>query len=107
MSDNEFLRVGDIGTIFEVTVKEGAAAVPINSATVKEIKFKNPSGVILLKTAAFKTNGADGIMTYTAVSGDLDESGVWEIQGYVEMPGWKGHTQKGLFFVEEALPNPV
>lgn len=107
MSDSETIRVGDIGTIFEVVVKENAVVVPISAATVKNIKFRKPSNEILEKTASFKTNGTDGTIIYTAVEGDLDEAGLWEIQGYIELPGWKGHTQKGQFYVEQAMPDPV
>ena len=87
------VRKDDIGTVFEVTVKDNGIVVDVSSVSVKQIKFLRPDGTINTQTAAFKTNGTDGIITYTAVSGDLNASGVWRAQAYIEWAaGWKGHS---------------
>lgn len=45
------------------------------------------------KTASFYTDGRDGIIQYTSKAGDIDSSGLWLMQGYIEIPG-------GSFFSE-------
>ena len=65
------VRKDDIGTVFEVTVKDNGIVVDVSSVSVKQIKFLKPDGTIDTQTAAFKTNGTDGIIIYTAISGDL------------------------------------
>lgn len=82
MPANE-IHKGDIGTQFQVTIKDGSAAVDISSATTKLLKFKKPSGTVLEKPALFYTDGSDGILKYDIVSGDLSEVGTWFLQGFV------------------------
>jgi hypothetical protein len=94
MAANE-VRVGDIGTVFEITLMDGASVVNISTATVKEIIFVKPRGTKLTKTAAFSTTGADGKIKYAALSGDLDTEGVWQIQAHITMPtgDWRSDIQ--------------
>jgi len=97
MSANE-IHEGDIGTLFKATFKDGTTVVDISTATTKQLIFKKPSGSELEKDASFYTDGTDGILTYTTVSGDLDEIGTWKVQGYVVLVSgsWKSdiHTFK-------------
>jgi len=94
---------GDIGTVFTVTVYSGNAVKPISTATTKTIKFKKPSGLVVSKAGSFVTDGSDGQYQYTTVEGDLDEAGDWEIQGYVVLSDWSGHTETDTFPVHEYL----
>lgn len=83
MAANE-IHKGDIGTIFEVTLKDDVAIVDVSSATTKEIFFRKPDGTtVLTKAAEFKTDGTDGIIQYTTILDDLDSVGGWKIQGHV------------------------
>jgi hypothetical protein len=78
------VRLDDIGTVFEITVKkEDGSAQDISAAATRQIIFKKPDGTLLTKTAALVTDGLDGKMKYKAISGDLDAAGSWELQGRV------------------------
>lgn len=89
----EEIHKGDIGTVFEVTIKDDGAAVNISGVAVKQLKFVKPDGTVVTQTAGFKTDGTDGILTYTTIADDLDASGTWRVQAYVEWAaGWKGHS---------------
>lgn len=79
----EEIHEEDIGTIFEITVKENDSIVDISTATTKEFHFKKPSGEILSKPADFVTNGTDGKLKYSTIANDLDENGKWLIQVYL------------------------
>lgn len=84
------IRENDIGTVFVVTVEEDGEGVDISGASGgsdKIIKFHKPSGVTVEKVAAFVTDGTDGQIRYISVDGDLDESGLWHLQGYVNISG--------------------
>ncbi len=84
----EEIHKGDIGTVIEITLKNGATPVDISGATTKSIKLKKPvSATVLTKAAAFTTDGTDGKLQHTTISGDLDEVGVWEVQAYVVLAG--------------------
>lgn len=93
------IHVGDVGTRFLVTIMDGATAVDVSTATVKQILLKKPSGVILTKSASFVLTGADGRIQYFSIAGDLDLAGFWHIQAYVEMPAGKWHSDVQLFEV--------
>jgi len=51
----------------------------VNLATATEILFRleKPSGTIIERVGTTLTNGVDGYASYTLVTGDLDEAGVW------------------------------
>lgn len=104
MAVNE-IHLGDIGTIFEITLlDEGSTIVDISSATVtKDIKFQKPDGTLTTKPAAFKTDGTDGILQYTTVADDLDMTGFWTIQAYVVLTSWTGHSDVSSFQVHANL----
>ena len=86
MPANE-VHKNDIGTVFKVTIKDSAAVVNVSTATTKQIILKKPSGTKLTKEASFFTDGSDGIITYTTLSGDLSEEGMWKLQGYIVLTG--------------------
>lgn len=79
------IHVGNIGTMFKCTILSSNLPVNISSATTKLIIFLKPDGTRVEKAGTFFTDGTDGILTYTTVSGDLSVAGVWRIQGYVEI----------------------
>ncbi|MDQ3007191.1 MAG: BppU family phage baseplate upper protein [Chloroflexota bacterium] len=90
MSDN--IQVGAIGLVITLTIMEDGAAVNISSAATRKIKIRKPDGTVLEKDAAFTTNGSDGKLTYTTVSGDIDQVGQYKVQAYVEMSSFTGHS---------------
>ena len=77
---SEQIRQNDFGTVFQFTIKDSDVVVNLSSATTKQIIFTKPDGTKLTKTASFLTDGTDGIIYYTTISGDLDTCGVWQSQ---------------------------
>lgn len=72
------LRVG-YATSTEITIVSG---VNLDDATLIKIVGTKPSGVAISWTAA--RSGTTDNITYTTVSGDLDEVGTYLIRSYVE-----------------------
>jgi hypothetical protein len=95
----EEIHVGDIGTILEATIKNINTPVDISSATTKNILLKKPAGTVLTKAGVFTTDGTDGQLQYTTISGDLNEDGVWEIQAHVILPAGNWHSDIKKFSV--------
>ncbi len=86
MAEDE-IHKGDIGTIIELTIKDGTIIVDISGATTKQIFFRKPDETtVLTKTGTLTTDGTDGKVRYTTISGDLDEVGVWQVQAHVITP---------------------
>ena len=99
MAANE-IHVDDIGTKFIVTIKDGTSVVNISAATTKEILFKKPSGIKLTKAAAFETDGTDGVISYTTIDTELDETGTYKIQAHVVLSvGNEFHSDISTFKV--------
>lgn len=76
---------GDYGQAIELTFVDvdTEAAVNIGSyTTTTQMLFTSPAGVETAKTATFKTDGSDGIITYTVESGFLT-AGFWKVRGRV------------------------
>ena len=77
------IHYGDIGVNFNITVMNGTAVLNVSNANSINIIFQKPDGSDLIKTATLVTNGTDGNIRYTSVSGDLDQIGTWQIQARV------------------------
>lgn len=96
------IHVQDIGTVFRATFVEDSA-INISSASTKQFIFKKPSGTLLTVNGSFYTDGTDGILQYTTVSGDLNESGIWKLQGYVVIGSNQHHSDIYTFTVHANL----
>ena len=106
MTAAETVHIGDVGTIFEVTVVESGAALDISSATTKEIIFTKPKGTKVTKVAAFTTDGTDGKVQYQSQAADsvapvAGEGGVWKLQGKIVIPQGTFLTDLGSYIVSD------
>ena len=99
------IHVGDIGTQFIITLKDQDNAVmDISAVITKQIILKKPSGISVIKTATFVTDGTDGKIYYRAITDDLNESGDWEIQAKVITDDpYTWNSSIGEFLVEDNL----
>lgn len=90
------IHVGDVGTVFEVTIQDDGVAVNISTATTKEIIFRKPDKTKVTKAANFSSNGTDGKIRYTTVANDLDQAGLWSLQAHIVLPSgdWKSSTSE-------------
>lgn len=89
------IHVDDVGTRFLATIKdENCTVIDISTATVKNIIFQKPDGTKVTKTASFLTDGSDGKIYYDSIADDIDQRGMWQLQGYIEMSGatWYSNT---------------
>ncbi len=103
MSEATQIHLGDIGTIFEITVLQDGVALDISTATLKQFIYRKPTGAVVTKTAVFSTTGIDGKLRYTTIAADLDVIGAWQAQVYLEMPTGKWHTATARFWVRSNL----
>jgi hypothetical protein len=78
------IHYGDIGVNFNITVMNGTAVLDVSNANSINIIFQKPDNSDLIKTASLITDGTDGNIRYTTVSGDLDQIGTWQIQARVD-----------------------
>ena len=69
----------------------------LKTASVRKIYAVSPVGVKKTWTAAADTATT---IKYTLLAGDIDVSGEWELQSYIEMPGWKGRGTWAILKVE-------
>jgi hypothetical protein len=102
MSTNK-IHQNDIGVTFKITVKERDVVYDVSSSTSRDIVFKKPSGDLVTKTASFFTDGTDGIITYTTISGDLDEIGSWQLQAIITEGSSVFHSEIESFKVHRNL----
>lgn len=101
MAANE-IHLNDIGTEFRLTILESGAAVDVSSAT-NYIKFKKPDNTVVTESGSLHTDGTDGIIKYTSVSGDLDTVGTWRIQAFVDYGATEFYSDVSTFKVHKNL----
>lgn len=103
MAANE-IHIGDIGTVFEVTLMDDEVIEPINAATLMEIVFVKPDKTKVINTAVFSSDGTDGKMRYVIANDtELDQKGTWKIQGIVTFATGKWSSDIDSFKVYENL----
>jgi hypothetical protein len=90
------IHVGDIGTVFEVTLQDCDVPLDVSTATEQIIYLLKPDGTLLEKDSVFTTDGTDGKIQYVAIAGDLDQEGSWKIQAKVTLPSgsWSSDIDK-------------
>lgn len=74
------IHVGDVGTVFRITVYDGAAVVDLSDSTDLLLVLKKPDGTTLERELEFTTDGTDGKVEYVLESGDMDAAGAWSGQ---------------------------
>lgn len=77
------VHVGDIGTVYKQTLEDSGTAIDISGASAMQFLVLKPDGTTATWTAAFDTDGTDGVIKYTTVADDLDQAGVWYIQAKI------------------------
>lgn len=99
MAENE-IHVGDVGTTFEITLKDDDTIVDIAGATTKQIKFRLPDETTVGYDATLTTDGTDGKLQYeTDTTTTLSLPGKWEMQAYVESASGAWNSDIHRFFV--------
>lgn len=103
------IHVGDIGTVFEITLQDCSVdpAIPVDltAATTIEIIFQKPPSTKVVKTGVVvNPPGTDGLIKYTSVADDLDKNGTWKIQARVVFPTGEWRSSVDEFIVH---PNIV
>lgn len=97
----KILIAGDHGQPLELTFldvdTEQAADLSAYTASQKMI-FTKPDGTEVEKTASFKTDGSDGILTYTVEAGFLT-AGTWLVKGRVTSASAQLTTERHSFRV--------
>ena len=103
MATNE-VHVGDIGTIIQTTLQDDGVVVDISGASAKRYLVLKPDGTTTTWTAVFVGDGTDGQIKYAAVSGVIDQSGVWYVQAQIDWgTGEKLTAQKQSLLVHPKL----
>lgn len=96
MAANE-VHVGDVGTIFEVEILDGATPVPLTGATITDIIIKKPDGTSVTWTAVVYGDPLQGKIRYTTITGDIDQAGQWRLQVHIAIPGGAWRSDIGCF----------
>ncbi len=97
-------RIGDVGTVFKLTIKDQAGAiVNISGASTKVVRFRKPDATVVEKAGALYSDGTDGILKYTTIAGDLDKGGSWSIQAKVVLASGTWYSTTAEFVVETNL----
>lgn len=89
-------------TFYEVDEDGVETAQNISTYDTKQIIFVSPSGVASTKVATFDSDGSDGKIRYTTISGDIDAGGNWEVYGRVLKAGAKITSTPKVFEVADS-----
>lgn len=81
------IQVDDFGWVGKLTLKQDDVAVDISSYTTKQFILKPPGATAVTKTAAFDTDGTDGILTYTILTGEINIAGNWQVHARISKTG--------------------
>ncbi len=82
MAANE-IHISDIGTTFRATVKDGANAIDLSTATITSIffVFRDPGGTANTQTSTAFSDASTGVVDFTVTSAALfNTQGGWHLQ---------------------------
>ena len=97
------LREADSGVLLRWVIYDDINVADLSNATIKQVKLVKPDTSSVTKPLSFETDGADGVLTYLVEPGVLSVSGVYTWQIYLEVPPFKGHSDKGELLVETLI----
>jgi len=80
------VHVGDVGTVFEATIKDGDNPVDVSGLDLLELIFEKPDGTIFKRVASLTTDGTDGKVRYVSQRGDVTHAGRWRWQAHAADP---------------------
>jgi hypothetical protein len=86
------VHVDDVGTRFLATIKDCGDVVNVSGASYLTFTFKKPDDSSINRTASIYTNGTDGKIYYDTVAGDLDQAGLYKLQGRVALASGTYYT---------------
>lgn len=96
----EEVHEGDIGTVFEATMKDGTTVVDLTDNTSIDFIFQRPDGSSFTKEAELVGDGTDGKMKYVVEDATiLTPAGIWHLQAKIVMPDppagtWRSNRHK-------------
>jgi len=101
MSFDDFVRVGQIGTVIQVTVTRIVSTVEtaydVSGTSTVEIEIQKPSGEVMTPViATFITDGINGQIHWTDSTGIFDVAGRWKARGIANFAG--GNKFLGSWF---------
>jgi hypothetical protein len=101
------IHVDDVGTVFKATIKdEDGTVLDVSGASSIKMVFHPPDGQNFAVDASFFTNGQDGIVKYTTIANDIDQPGIWEVQGFTYIGTSVFHSDIHKFNVYPNLVMP-
>lgn len=81
-------HVDDVGVELVLEVVDcDDVAIDVSAATSILFFLQKPGGSVVQKTGSLDTTGVDGKIVYETEADDLDEAGVWHVQGKVTIGG--------------------
>lgn len=89
MADPEIYK-GDVGAIIRLT--QSPQVRSLSGATTLKLKLQAPSRAT--KEFDATVNDTYDMQYITTSASDLDEAGIWTVQGYAELSGWSGHSSE-------------
>ena len=97
------IHVDDFGWIGKLTVQQDGSALDISSYSTLQFILTDPDGTAETKTAAFDSDGTDGILKYTIADGDIDAEGNWNVQARILKAGVELTSSEHTFYVAARL----
>ena len=99
----EDIHTDDYGWVGKLTLKQDGTAVDISSYTTWVYILKDPAGTTASKVAAFATDGTNGVLAYTILTGDIDSVGSWEVQARISKVGAQITSEPHTFLVADRI----
>lgn len=97
--DQECNEENDNIRLTVIAVDGSGLPIDISTASSLKVRLLQPDGTTAEKTAALLTSGIDGAMQYTTVAADLEQVGLYIVQGEYVIAGKKQTTRCGKFRV--------
>lgn len=97
------IHIGDYGTIFDVALEDSGEALDPATFTSGSFIFRRPDQTTFERSSGSAIFSSGSYFRYTTVEGDINQTGTWTLQVYVEDGAGLFHTDFVEFVVHPNL----
>lgn len=97
------IHIDDYGFYGKLRVVRDGAGMDISNYSTLRYVLRSPNGYPKVRSAAFDTNGVDGVLKYLFASGDIDEIGEWSVQARLAKTGAELTSESMRFDVRQRM----
>lgn len=103
-TDKDHIQVGAENLAIKLQINDGYSPMDLSGSPSMTMIIQKPDSTLVTGSATLYSSASLGIIMYRTSASDLDQSGEYEVQAYIDLGSFKGYTTPVQFKVWPNLP---